>query len=177
LTILFIQADWEPTYNPQLASMSVEEYAQSGMAENNWLTRTLANKSDDAELTDDDVNKAMDIIRRKFMIGLLSRKEETMERFEKFFGWKYRINPTNQENCRVRLLGSGANANTEHKKEKPKPGTPAYDLLANENLYDIQVYEYVESLFDEQAVFVEGIPDGFRMEGATCCKCGEKPTC
>jgi len=63
--------------------MSVEEYAQSGMAENNWLTRTLANKSDDAELSDDDVNKAMDIIRRKFMIGLLSRKEETMERFEK----------------------------------------------------------------------------------------------
>jgi len=32
-------ADWEPTYNPQLASMSIEEYAQSGTVENNWLTR------------------------------------------------------------------------------------------------------------------------------------------
>ena len=156
--------------------MSLEEYSRSGMAENNWLTRTLVNKGDDAELTDSDVNLAMDIVRRKFIVGLLSEKEETMERFEKLFKWKYRVNPENQEICRNKLLGSGANANTSHKKENPGPGTPAYDLLAKENIYDLQLYDYVRALFAEQAAFVAGIPDGFRLDGATCCKC-EVPAC
>jgi hypothetical protein len=48
--------------------MTIEEYAGSVMAENNWLTQTLVNKSDRAKLTDDDVNKAMD---KHFKLAIL----------------------------------------------------------------------------------------------------------
>lgn len=162
-----------PSYNPKFANMTIEEYAESGMAENNWLTRTLVNKSDRAELTNDDISKAMDLVRQKILVGLLSKKEETMERYEKYFGWKYTIQPTNQEKCRTKLMKTMPG----ELNDRPTPGMPAYDLLANENMYDLQLYEYVETLFKEQAAFVEGIPDRFRMEEATCCKCDEPPTC
>jgi hypothetical protein len=166
-----LQADWEPTYSPSLAKMSIEDYAKSGMAENNWLTRTLAHRSDEAILTDDDLQKAIDIIRRKILVGLLSEKEESMERIEKFFGWKYRVNPKNQEICRARLLGAGINTNKENTSEKLTPGTSAYDLLANENLFDLKLYDMVTSLFVEQSSYFNAVPDGFRLKNATCCKC------
>lgn len=166
-----LQADWEPTYSPSLAKMSIEDYAKSGMAENNWLTRTLANRSDEAVLNDDDLQKAIDIIRRKFLVGLLSEKEESMERVEKYFGWKYRVNPKNQEICRARLLGAGSNTNKENTGEKLTPGTSAYDLLANENLFDLKLYDMVTTLFVEQASYFSTVPDGFRLKDATCCKC------
>jgi len=170
-------ADWEPTYSPELANMSLEEYARSPMVENNWMTRYLSNQIA-GDLTDRNVQIAMDVVRRKFLVGLLTKKEETMERLEKYFGWKYTVNPENQETCRQSLLGTGANTNTntEAKKEKPKPGDPAYDALAHQNNYDIMLYTYIETLFEEQRQFVQAIPDGFRLEGATCCKCGV-PTC
>lgn len=164
-------ADWEPTYTPSLAKMSIEDYAKSGMAENNWLTRTLAHRSDEAVLTDDDLQKAIDIIRRKILVGLLSEKEESMERIEKFFGWKYRVNPKNQEICRARLLGAGINTNKENTSEKLTPGTTAYDLLANENLFDLKLYDMVTTLFVEQSSYFSAVPDGYRLKNATCCKC------
>ena len=34
-------ADWEPTYNPELAKMTISEYAVSPNIENNWMVRTL----------------------------------------------------------------------------------------------------------------------------------------
>jgi hypothetical protein len=169
-------ADWEPTYSPELANMSLEEYARSNVVENNWMTRYLSNQIE-GDLTDNNVKIAMDVVRRKFLVGLLTEKQETMERLEKYFGWKYSINPTNQEICREALLGTGANANTNAvKKEKPKPGDPEYEALALQNTYDIILYDYIETLFVEQGQFVAAIPDGYRLEGATCCKCGV-PTC
>lgn len=146
-------ADWEPTYNSQLANMTIEDYAQSSLFKSNWLTRTLVNKQGGEEkLTAEDLKVAMDIVRRKILVGLLSKKEETMERFEKYFGWKYRINPKIQEECRTRLLiGSGVNANKQqNKREVLQPGTQAYDLLAWGNVYDMQLYSYIETLFLEQ---------------------------
>ena len=168
-------AHWEPTYDPEMANMSIAEYAKSRYAEFNWLTRYLSNEMK-GDLTNAHVLTAMDVVRRKFLVGLLNRKEDTMERIEQYFGWKYSVHPVNQEKCRSELLKNGANANT-HKKEKPQPGTSAYELLASLNKYDIQLYNYIEKLFDEQAQFVKGKSAGFRLDGSTCCKCEVPPQC
>lgn len=168
-------ATWEPTYNPKLTEMTIAEYARSAYIENNWVTRYLSNRTT-GDLNEDNLRVAMDVIRRKFLVGLLTKKQESMERFEKFFRWKYKINPTNQESCRERLLSSGSNAN-KNKMEKPKPGSKDYELLAWQNQYDIALYRYIEILFDQQETFVTAIPDLFRLTGATCCKCEQPPTC
>jgi len=164
-------ADWEPTYNPDLAKMTLEEYAQSDLIENNWMTRQLSGYNEGGDVTEEHMNHAMDVIRRKFLVGLLSEKQKTMERFEKFFGWKYKVNPENQEKCRETLLTSGSNSNSKNKQEKPKEGDPVYDLLAGQNIYDIELFKYIESLFVEQEQFVAHLKDGFRSEDATCAKC------
>mmetsp|Transcript_39766 Transcript_39766/g.58398 ORF Transcript_39766/g.58398 Transcript_39766/m.58398 type:complete len:389 (+) Transcript_39766:2-1168(+) len=166
-------ADWEPTYNPELAKMTVEEFAMSDLIENNYMTRTLANKLE-GDLDDGDLSVAMAVIHDKFLVGLLSEKEQTMERFEKYFGWRYFVNPANQERCREELLSGGHNANKK-KMEKPGPDTEAYRLLAHQNSYDIALYESIVRLFEQQQQLFTNIPDGYRLFNATCCKCEPKP--
>ena len=166
-------ADWEPTYDPELKDMTIEEWAKSPKIENNWLTRQLSNQPG-GELTDDDLDLAMEVIRRKFMVGLMTEIEKTMERFERFFRWTYHVNPENQEVCREKLLKGGSNKSSST-KEKPVEGSEAWELLVWQNQFDLRLYEYIESLFVEQEQFVTGIEPKYREKDATCCKC-DPPT-
>ena len=165
---------WEPTYDPDLKNWSIEQYATSTKIENNWLTRQLANVPG-GDLTEEHVAKAMEVIRRKFLVGLMTEMKATMERLERFFHWTYRVNPANQDICRSELLDGGSNSNSKNKKNKPEPGSKEWDLLAAQNQFDLQVFGYIESLFKDQEQFVQDIPADFRNIDATCCKC-DPPT-
>merc|ERR1712151_429833 len=94
----------------------------------------------------------------------------TIDRFEKYFGWKYIINPDVQETCRNTILQSS----TSNDNKFPKQGDdPIYDKIYEKNNYDIELYSYIESLFTEQEQFVSHISDNFRNDKnfATCSKC------
>lgn len=167
-------ATWEPTYNPAYKNWTLEEYAQSSQVENNWMTRLLSHYPLEGDLTDDRyVAIAMEVVRHKFIVGLMSDMERSMDRFEKFFRWKFRVSPTSQEACRQRLLskGSNSNADSKEKKEKAIPGTATWDLLVSQNRYDLQLYGYIETLYKEQEAFVRGQSDNYRLIGSTCCQC------
>ena len=166
-------ATWEATYHPELKDWTIEQYARSNRAEENWMTRQLANNPIDA-LTDDDFALAKEVLRRKFFVGLIDQMEESMDRFERFFRWSYRVNPHNQEKCREGLLiGGGANRNVNAtKKAHLKEGTEGWNLLAEKNKYDLQLYDYVVELFDQQEDLLDvSHPKGFRRIKETCCKC------
>jgi len=163
-------ADWEPSYSPDLKDWTLEQYAQSDRVENNWMTRLLSNQLG-GELTEENLSKAMEVVRRKFLVGLMSQIEPTMARAEKFFRWTFHVNPPNQEACRERLMSGGANSNKANKKEGPKEGDEAWNLLAHQNNFDLRLYSYIEQLFVEQEAFVTGLSDNFRNVDATCCKC------
>lgn len=151
--------------------MTLKQYAQSKHAEYNWMTWSLSGATT-KNVTEEHLKAAMDVVRRKFLVGLLNRKEETMERFEQYFEWIYRVIPKNQEKCRVGLLAVGLNTSSNRNKvDKPLPGTPTYQLLVSLNELDIRLFKYIEALFDQQANFVKLKEDGFRLDGATCCKC------
>lgn len=167
-------ADWEPTYDPELQNWSIKEYATSDRIENNWLTRQLSNQLG-GELHDENLEIAMEVVRSKFLVGLMSEIKTTMERCERFYHWTYHVNPPNQEKCREALLKGGSNSNSKNKKDKPQPGSEEWELLAWQNNYDIQLYEYIETLFVEQEQFVADIPKDFRNIDGTCCKC-DPPT-
>jgi len=85
-----------------LKEWSLEQYAQSDIVENNWMTRQLSGQLG-GELTEANLQKAMEVVRRKFMVGLMTQIEPSMTRFEKFFRWKFKVNPPNQEACRAKL--------------------------------------------------------------------------
>jgi len=164
-------ATWEVTYNPEVEFWTIEQYANSGLVENNWLTRQLSNQPA-GDLTDKNLLIAKNVIRRKFMVGLVSNIEATMDRLEKFFRWTYHVNPPNQEICRQALIDRGANSNAQSTKPKPEPGSDEWKMLEWQNKYDLELYAYIEVLFDEQEQFVSNLPDEFRNIDATCCKCG-----
>lgn len=123
------------------------------------------------DLKDEDLQKAMNVVNSNNLVGLMTEIDATMGRCERFFRWTFRVNPTNQEKCRDALLHGGSNSNSANKKDKPEPGSEDWELVAWQNQYDLQLYEYIESLFKEQEQFVTEIPEGMRNVDATCCKC------
>lgn len=167
-------AHWEPTYSPQFKDWTLEMYATSDQIENNWMTRHLT-KTYKADLTIAHLKSAKEVLQTKVLVGLINRLEESMDRFEAYFGWRFTLNPTEQESCREGLftLGTNTNQNTNHKIQKPKPGSALYDLIMAENKYDMELYQFAVQLFEEQIELLKGAPKEYRLEGSTCSKCEE----
>ena len=138
-------AKHEPTYDPDLAHISIEMYSRSKRVEHNWLTRFLSNKLE-GDLTLEQLDLSKQIIRKKCIIGLLDEKSESLLRLERFFGWKF---PTPQSReCLDRFLSFGwSNKNLHPLVEE---GTIAWDLLYKQNELDMMLYQYAQLVFEEQ---------------------------
>ena len=72
----------------KVKTMSIEEYVKSEYVETNWLTRFLVNRRQDGIIGYEQVALAKEVLRRKFLIGLYDHFEESIYRFEAFFGWR-----------------------------------------------------------------------------------------
>jgi len=163
----------------ELKDLTFEDYAASDSVENNWLVRALSNQPDGATLTSEHLQAAIEFVRDKILVGLVSKREESLERLEKFFGWKFHEDPLAQEQCRKDFLeGMGREKQMNLTQEAmmpkvaaPKPGEPIYDVLWQKNLYDVKLYEHITQLFEEQAALVANKPDSFRLVDASCCIC------
>ncbi len=165
-------ASWEPTYNSEFASMTLEEYVNSRYMEQDWLTRYLSNTMQ-GPLSEEQYEVAKNTVRHKVMVGLLEKKSESLERFEKFFGWKYKFRPKVQEACRSDYLLGGVNISNNRTKEDPKPGSHLYELIVHMNKFDIRLYNFIKELFYNQANLTSSVPDGYRLIGTTCCECNK----
>lgn len=126
---------------------TLELYAKSAAVENNWMTRFLTNKLG-GELTPDDEATAKEVLRTKCLVGLLSRKAESMRRFKAYFDWKPL--DTSQENleCEEKHLHWGWTGKNRH--ERIEVGSDTWNLLKEQNSFDIRVYEYAVKLFELQ---------------------------
>eukprot|EP00521_Asterionellopsis_glacialis_P009291 CAMPEP_0195287232 /NCGR_PEP_ID=MMETSP0707-20130614/4378_1 /TAXON_ID=33640 /ORGANISM="Asterionellopsis glacialis, Strain CCMP134" /LENGTH=437 /DNA_ID=CAMNT_0040346965 /DNA_START=100 /DNA_END=1413 /DNA_ORIENTATION=+ len=128
-------------------TMTLEEYAQSGSAENNWMTRFLSNKLQ-GELTHEDESRARKVLRTKCLIGLLKHKGESMYRFERYFGWK--VDSVKAEECHGKLLDwKWPNKN---KHPDADEDSRAWKYLKEHNTFDLRIYKYAEELFEQQAM-------------------------
>lgn len=143
-------AKWEPTYDPSLAYISIEMYARSKRAEHNWMVRFLSNELE-RDLNEKHLRIAKEVLRQKCLVGLLDRKDESFRRFEDYFGW----GPKNQEQleCRNRLLHWGWS--NKHAHPTVEEGSVVWDLLYKKNEFDMQLYEYAQQLYEDQAQFLQ----------------------
>uniref|UniRef100_A0A7S0BZA7 Sulfotransferase domain-containing protein n=1 Tax=Proboscia inermis TaxID=420281 RepID=A0A7S0BZA7_9STRA len=143
-------AEWEPSYNPAYKDITIEEFAEMELGgENKWMTREFSNQRE-GELTDEHLEIAIDVCPQIVLVGLLSKRYESMKRFEKYFGWKYKFMPTNKETCRADWLVKGGNKN-ENKLAVHQPGSPAYKSLSKQYHFDILLFDSIdETLFWEQ---------------------------
>jgi len=137
-------ATWEKTYHPDFAGMTIEQYASSPMAEEDWMTRFLVNKPEGA-LFQEDVEVAKEILRKKCLIGMLDNMDESISRFTRYFGWVAEGDASQQNECKRKYFHENV-----HKHNGIKSGTKAWDLLKEKNKKDLQLYHYAEELFAEQ---------------------------
>mmetsp|Transcript_6485 Transcript_6485/g.10147 ORF Transcript_6485/g.10147 Transcript_6485/m.10147 type:complete len:660 (+) Transcript_6485:44-2023(+) len=133
------------------AEVSIEDYAQGNGIENNWMTRFMTNRMT-GELTKEDMEQAKQILKEKFLIGLLDDLDETVYRIMKYNEWKFSTDETEkmkQEDC-IRDLTTVGSAINPDPYEIPTRGTQAYALITWQTQFDTKLFEYAKQLFDEQ---------------------------
>lgn len=147
-------ANWEPTYDADLAYISIEMYARSKRAEHNWMTRFLSNELE-RDLNAKHLAIAKEVLRQKCLVGLLEHKGESFRRFEKYFGWAPK--DKDQMECRERLLHWGWS--NKHSHPDVEEGSTVWDLLYKKNSFDMELYEYAKNLFAEQSLLFRDIDE------------------
>jgi len=138
-----------------LQSMTLEEYAASSYVENNWLTRFLTEKlSPEKKLTEKDVQVAKEVLRRKVLIGMYDDILESMQLFQSHFHW------TEDEDDLVTQCTERAAEEGMSKEESVDPpleeGSEAWNLLMEQNQYDMDLYMYARALHQYQLDRVMG---------------------
>mmetsp|Transcript_22261 Transcript_22261/g.65951 ORF Transcript_22261/g.65951 Transcript_22261/m.65951 type:complete len:272 (+) Transcript_22261:123-938(+) len=144
-------ATWEPTYDESLADMSLLEYAKSNRAEENWVVRSLTNEFEET-VGAQHLEVAKEILRRKILVGIMEAFDQSVVRFEQYFGWWDGVaNDVGVLRCQRSRMSQGDN-----RFDHPKvgPGSVEYLTLADRNWADVELYNYAKELFQEQASLV-----------------------
>jgi hypothetical protein len=130
---------------PNPAGISIDQYIHSGQLQNNYLTRVLINKFQ-GDLGKEDLEKALDTLRRKFIIGLSDRLSDSLERFRHFFGWP------DYDATKAGCLDTALSLNDELMNQTISvEGDNLWNAVLLQNNFDAQVYEYAKLLYDEQS--------------------------
>jgi hypothetical protein len=134
------KAKWDPSYDPSIASMSLEEFATSKYIDNNYVCRLLINKLSGG-LNENDLNLAKEILRSKAVVGVYEEMQLTVEHIERYFGWLPASSDAAQ--CQRNSIETGL-----AKQAVPSidPGSAAWELIKSHNRYDLALYDYVRTI-------------------------------
>lgn len=127
-------------------------YIHTDYLGDNVMTRSLSNKGKDDILTNIDLAKAKEILKRKVLVGLYDRMNESIDRFESFFG--YRVG-NDAHACQEAEVGL---TSEKQKVEVPtNENSPALTALMRKNMMDMELFQYARFLYDYQGHAIFGI--------------------
>lgn len=110
-------ATWERTYRPEWASMSVLEWAALPNSETDYMVHKLVNKPYSEKVTETDLIIAKELVRQRFVVGLMNEMEESVRRFNIALGVDTENNERNKQ-CMKEFFG-------EKKEEDTTPAEQA----------------------------------------------------
>eukprot|EP00957_Ditylum_brightwellii_P154675 11772306-Ditylum_brightwellii.AAC.1 len=128
-----------------------EEFARQKIASKDnggFMISQLLDISRTEPLTDEHLQKAKAILRTKFVIGLMSKMEESVERFDNYFGWHKRQGREQCLNTYIRQI------NPNEVVQRVEENSEAWRLLEDFLYFDMQLYEFALELYEEQEEFV-----------------------
>jgi len=132
--------------------MNLEEFVSSKFSDKDWMTRFLIGKRN-GELVPEDLQLAKEILRRRCLIGLHDRIEQSIHLFENYFGWTAEgKNAGNYHRCKQEVISN----EKAHAREifgrigKVEKGDVVYEKIVNLNKYDMELYWYAHDLFEKQ---------------------------
>ena len=164
------KAIWEDGYREDFRNMTLLEYAtfddhdheHKRVKIDNWMVRYLARKLK-GNILPQDLQLAKDILRYKSLIGLTSEYQESMRRFDLFYGIRFnegereKVNGLrgrpNEGDCVEEQMRERVNENLHDPINKD---SPEWNALKNANNFDMELYSFAKMLYAEQGkMFVE----------------------
>lgn len=145
-------ATWEPSYHEEWNDMTLVEYA-SHHAEHDWMVHVLAGKTK-GPATEEDLEVAKEVLRRKCLVGMVDRMEESVDRFGAYFGWDLHLDDEDggrgrAGRCVNEVLGGGMRTNHQEHPHAEE-GSEEWEALMRANRMDVKLFEYAQGLFEEQ---------------------------
>lgn len=127
-------------------------YAKSAdRPEFNYLTKLLSGRplaTPSQDLTQDDVDRAKEFLRRKVLVGTTANRKASFHRLMCYFGWTI----SNASRMCTEELNEWYDSEDNDKTEI-KPEDERWALVLRRNLHDMDLYEYAaKKLVHEQAI-------------------------
>lgn len=101
--------------------------------ENNWMVRFLTNELTGI-VTEEHLDIAKEIVRRKVLVGLTLDMENSFSRFMHYLGWSIDTLSVDQQQCLNKYIGHGTNQN-QHTNEHF--GSMGWKILRANNILDL----------------------------------------
>mmetsp|Transcript_13745 Transcript_13745/g.29873 ORF Transcript_13745/g.29873 Transcript_13745/m.29873 type:complete len:370 (-) Transcript_13745:146-1255(-) len=164
-------ATWERTYRPEWAGMEIVEWATHHNLDENFVVKKILGKKLSEPVDIGDLVLAKEIVRRRFIVGLMNDMEESIRRFNIILGLSYA--DEKGQSCREEYFGTSTkkeasavvdigDGNTKAKNDmnsnphpKVKEGSPEYNLIAERNALDMILYNYITLLYSEQKGLID----------------------
>jgi hypothetical protein len=149
-------ADWERSYRPEWSKMTLLNWAKSNNPEDNFMVRKIVGKQWNEKVTQHDLYVAKKVLKDHVVVGLMNESEESFRRFNLAIG----IDESERKNqeCMKEFFepDDGAEvAKNSNQHRKVFPDTAEWNVLAAKNTLDMDLYEYVERLFEEQKEIID----------------------
>lgn len=149
------EATWEQQYRPQWKNIDILEFATKRNTDKNHMVKKLAGLGVNQTATEDDLRMAMRTIRKRFIVGLMDKMEESVHRFNVVMGINEEVAENQQ--CMNHFFHHSLGAKKHNSNSHPhvNPGSPTWNAFAKRNSLDIRLYKFVLRLFDEQKEIIE----------------------
>mmetsp|Transcript_37349 Transcript_37349/g.63587 ORF Transcript_37349/g.63587 Transcript_37349/m.63587 type:complete len:341 (+) Transcript_37349:195-1217(+) len=143
-------ATWEHTYSEVYQSLTIEEFAASEYAEDNWMVRFLTNQRTGG-VYDRHLDLAKEVLESKCLVGIMEEFTPSFKRFNEYFGWNKQdfngpVKMTDRGSCVGRVINNPDNA---HPHPTHEEGSEVWNLLLQKNQYDLILYEHALHLFHD----------------------------
>jgi len=148
-------ATWEKTYRPEWKDVDVLDWANDINIDNNHMVKKLAGKVQKDEATELDLARAKETIKKRMIVGLMDKMEESFNRFNIVMNINAKTNDK-YTRCMNTYFGGGTNKKSNSNSHpKVDESHPAYQVLAEKNKLDIELYQYILEVFDEQKATID----------------------
>ena len=147
-------ATWEPNYQPTWDGMDLGVWAREHDTDHNFVMRTLMGKKSH-HLSEADLPHAKKLLSERFIVGLSDNYEESIRRFEAVMLVDENIDADTRNECNSAFFGGRIEKKNANDHPQVEPGSEIYNTIAESNLLDMALYEYITELFFEQTELIE----------------------
>lgn len=137
--------------------MTLDEWATNDRGENNWLVHHLSGKKHYEVVNRNDLEMAKEMIKAKFIVGMMNKFDESVHRFNLLLGVDEN-DPSNKQ-CMSDFSdvskSKAKDLSNRNSYTKAQEGSNAWNRIAEINSLDVELFSFIEEQFDVQRKLFE----------------------